>query len=69
MSALLDWVESIRNDPDILKAVDEGDPGPIQFLETNLETLINRMGVASDELDKLVETEGKRPVYDTGSTG
>jgi hypothetical protein len=56
---LLDWVESIKNDPDILKAVDQGDPGPVRFLEENLELLISKMDLRADELDRLMEAEGK----------
>jgi autophagy-related protein 11 len=55
---LLHWVESLREDPEILGAIAEGDMGPVRFLEEHLATLIGNMDVATGELGKMISDTG-----------
>lgn len=57
--ALLQWVESLKNDPDVLAAIEDGENNPIDFLQINLESVISKMNVTSDELDKMIEQSGE----------
>ena len=58
------WVEGLKEDPEILAAIEEGDANPIDFLQSSLEGIIKRMDVTSNELDKMIERSGTCPVYD-----
>ena len=58
---LLRWVESLKDDPEVLKEIEAGRSGPVEFLEQHLGELIAGMDGVTDELDSMVEKSGERP--------
>jgi hypothetical protein len=53
--ALILNVRALRDDPDLMSKVTEGDPNPIEYLQDNLETFISKMDVVGQELDRMIE--------------
>lgn len=51
---LLKWLTDLRDDPDILRGMQEGDPDPVQYLEENVLHLVKQLENASAELDEVV---------------
>lgn len=59
-------MESIKEDPEILSAVETGDKGPIQYLQSRMESLISTMDNASGELDRMIQDSGRcEPIVQT----
>lgn len=56
---LLRWVESLKDDPEVLKENEAGRSGPVEFLEQHLGELIAGMDGVTDELDSMVEKSGE----------
>ncbi|KAK8846655.1 hypothetical protein IAR55_005742 [Kwoniella newhampshirensis] len=52
---LVQWVEALKNDEEVLAAMEEGDEDHLDALQTSIETLIGRVDFASDELDRMIE--------------
>lgn len=60
-------MESLKEDPEVLAAVEEIDANPIDGLQTNLEGIVARMDVSSVELDKWIERSGVYITHDDAS--
>jgi len=52
-------VEALKEDPDILAAIEESDTNPIDLLQNNLDAIIANMDVTGIELDKMIERSGE----------
>jgi hypothetical protein len=55
---LVKWAESLRDDPTILAAVEEGDTSPVDILQAGLDDLISRMNPDVSALNKMMEESG-----------
>ena len=56
--ALMKWIEGLKEDPEVLAAIEEGDSNPIDFLEASVGDIISSMDMAGGELDKMIERSG-----------
>ncbi|WWD21963.1 hypothetical protein CI109_106451 [Kwoniella shandongensis] len=56
---LVQWVEGLKNDEEVLAAMEEGDEDHLEGLQASIETLIGRVDFASDELDRMIERSGE----------
>ena len=60
---IMEWIDALRADPEVLAAMEDGDSNPIDALQTNLQSLISNMDVASEELDNMIERSGTCLLY------
>jgi hypothetical protein len=51
---LLSWMTSVKDDPDVLAAIDSGQINPLPGLQSTLESLIAELNSAGDGLGKLL---------------
>ena len=56
--ALMRWIEALKEDPEVLAAIEEGDSNPIDFLQASVDDIISNMDMAGGELDKMIERSG-----------
>lgn len=50
----------MRNDPEVIADMEEGDAERLHAMQTSIEGLIMKFDTAADELDRMVEQGGKR---------
>lgn len=59
MTDLLHLIESLKDDPEVLKEIEAGQPGPVAFLDRHLADLIAGMDGVTAELNTMVEKSGE----------
>ncbi|WVR04359.1 hypothetical protein IAU60_001360 [Kwoniella sp. DSM 27419] len=52
---LVTWVEGLKETPEILAAIEEGDEDHLEVLQASIEGLLGKIDFASEELDKMIE--------------
>ncbi|WVQ97743.1 hypothetical protein IAU59_004857 [Kwoniella sp. CBS 9459] len=52
---LILWVEGLKEDQDVLAAIEEGDEDHLEVLQASIESLLGKVDFASEELDRLIE--------------
>jgi hypothetical protein len=52
-------VENLKEDPEILAAVDKGDRNPVDYLQAHLEEMISTLSASTGPLDKQVKDQGE----------
>ncbi|WRT65097.1 uncharacterized protein IL334_002039 [Kwoniella shivajii] len=50
------WVDGLKEDQEVLAALEEGDENYLATLQASIEGLIGKVDFASDELDRMIET-------------
>ncbi|OCF30460.1 hypothetical protein I316_07896 [Kwoniella heveanensis BCC8398] len=52
---LILWVEGLKEDRDVLAALEEGDEDHLEILQASIASLLGKVDFASEELDRLIE--------------
>ncbi|KIR54453.1 hypothetical protein I315_02937 [Cryptococcus gattii Ru294] len=64
---LASWLEQMRNDPEIIADMEDGDAERLHAMQTSIEGLIMRFDTTADELDRMVEQGVFHPKSQTRS--
>lgn len=69
---MIRWTSEVEIDPDILEALEEGDPNPLVTLRSSLEALVASLGTVPGELQESMQRTSKTVdcdgmlIYSTG---